>query len=186
LPSLAKEQQRLGQRCYPAGDSRNRRRNERKEHASPSGEDGRRMHALLEAWMELVDPSEAAGLPGATEEALGSNGAPVLLPVLPDVLPQHLVLLRRPRPLLHPLLPVTTTATTVRRHPRSRSRHRQQPRPSSWAAPSSSQRPVLPGLKPLDPMRTNAPPPLVRRFREVWPSGRELGNGFVAAVGLGS
>jgi hypothetical protein len=127
------------------------------------------MHALPEAWMELVDPSEAAGLPGATEEALGSNGAPVLLPVLPDVLPQHLVLLRRPRPLLHPLLPVTTTATTVRRHPRSR-----------------SQRPVLPGLKPLDPMRTNAPPPLVRRFREVWPSGRELGNGFVAAVGLGS
>jgi hypothetical protein len=64
--------------------------------------------------MELVDPSEAAGLAGATEEAVGLNGAPVLLPVLPDVLPQHLVLLRRPRPLLHPL-PVTT----VRRHPLS-------------------------------------------------------------------
>jgi hypothetical protein len=101
--------------------------------------------------MELVDPSEAAGLAGATEEAVGLNGAPVLLPVLPDVLPQHLVLLRRPRPLLHP-------------------RHWQQPRPSSWTAPSS-QRPVL---------------SLVRRFRGVWPSGRGLGNGFVAAVGLGS
>jgi hypothetical protein len=65
-------------------------------------------HYLLEVWMELVDPSEAAGDRGG----LGLNGAPVQLP---DVLPQHLVLLRQPRSLLHPL-PVTTT-TTVWRHP---------------------------------------------------------------------
>jgi hypothetical protein len=67
--------------------------------------------------MELVDPSEAAGLPGATEEALGLNGAPVLS-------------------LLHPL-PVTTT-TTVRRHPRSRTPPAATATKSSLlAAPSS-------------------------------------------------
>jgi hypothetical protein len=74
-------------------------------------------HYLLEVWVELVDPSEAAGLPGAMEEALGLNGAPVLLAVLP----QHLVLLRLPRSLPHHPVSVTTT-TTVRRHPRSRAR----------------------------------------------------------------
>lgn len=55
--------------------------------------------ALLEARPEFVDPPETAGLAGAIEQAIGSNGAPVLGPVLLDVPQQHLVFLGRPRPL---------------------------------------------------------------------------------------
>ena len=75
-------------------------------------------HVRLEVRPELVDPAEAAGLAGARQEAFGSNGAPLPGAVLPDVPPQHLVLLRLPRPLPHRRLLAAATTATARLHPR--------------------------------------------------------------------
>lgn len=71
----------------------------------------------LEVRPELVDPPEAAGLASARQEAFGSNGAPLPGPVLPDVPQQHLVLLRRPRPLPHRRLLSAATALLHRPRP---------------------------------------------------------------------
>lgn len=70
----------------------------------------------LEVRPELVDPAEAAGLAGARQEAFGSNGAPLPGSMLPDVPQQHLVLLRRPRPLPRRRLLAAATTATARLH----------------------------------------------------------------------
>lgn len=89
-------------------------------------------YARLEVRPELVDPAEAAGLAGARQEAFGSNGAPLPGAVLPDVPPQHLVLLRRPRPLPHRRLLAAATKATARLHPRPATAGRHDHASAQW------------------------------------------------------
>lgn len=55
----------------------------------------------LQIGLELVDPTQAAGLAGAWEEALGSNGAPVSRAVPAYVLQKDLILFSHPWPSPH-------------------------------------------------------------------------------------
>ena len=128
-------------------------------------------YARLEVRPELVDPAEAAGLAGARQEAFGSNGAPLPGAVLPDVTQQHLVLLRRPRPLPHRRLLAAATARLHPRWPRPAATTTRTPVPSGGALalpPSRAQFSPAPCRVRMDTKAQGRchERPLARRFRE--------------------